>query len=124
MDLEEKAHEINGREITNHKKHCDHNLRCPKLEPADLVLVRQKAFKGKWKIQDRVEKTPYQIVEHTELDILVYRVKKKGWICKKKHVFHYNILFPLIIRDETVEQSVSEDKSVDESDHDSSSEQD
>ena len=35
-----------------------------RLELGDLVLVRKKAFKGKHKISDRLENTPYHVIEH------------------------------------------------------------
>ena len=37
------------------KKHYDKNIKYSKFEPGDLVLVKQKAFKGKHKIQDKIE---------------------------------------------------------------------
>ena len=47
------ANVINQKESEGFKKQYDQNVTCTKLEPGDLVLVRQKAFKGKCKISDR-----------------------------------------------------------------------
>ena len=49
------AYEFNKKEAECSKKQYDWNLKCTKLEPEDLVLVRQKAFKGKHKISNRWE---------------------------------------------------------------------
>ena len=47
------AHEVNKREAEHSKKWSDQNVKCTKSEPGDLILVRQKAFKGKHKISER-----------------------------------------------------------------------
>ena len=41
------AHEVSKREAEDSKKQYDQNMKCTKLEPGDLVLARQKAFKVK-----------------------------------------------------------------------------
>ena len=51
-------------------------VRCAKTEVGDLVLIRQKAFKGKNKIVDEWENTPY-IVKEQILGLPVYKVEKK-----------------------------------------------
>ena len=53
-----KAHEAKQKEIQHSKICYDKNAKCSKLQPGDLVLVRQKAFKGKHKIKDRWEIHP------------------------------------------------------------------
>ena len=49
------AHEVSKREAECSKKWYDWYLKCTKLQPGNCVLVRQKAFKGKQKISDRLE---------------------------------------------------------------------
>ena len=120
----EKVHGINGREIKHQKKHYDSNLRFSKLQLGDLVLVREKALKGKHKIQHRWENTPYQVVECIKLESTSLQGKQEGESARI-HVLHHKMFFPLIITDECDVQSVSEYRSVDESDNnDSSYEQD
>ena len=50
-----KAQEVNEKENKRNKKNYDRKVRCSKLEIGDKVLVRQKVFKGKHKIQDKWE---------------------------------------------------------------------
>ena len=64
------------------------------------MLVRQKAFKGKHKIQDRWENIPYYVIEKVKDDIPVYKIQKEGE-CKTK-TLHRNLLFPLMLKYEDV----------------------
>ena len=54
----EAANVINQKESECSKKQYNWYVKCTKLEPGDLVLVGQRAFKGKHKINDRWENTP------------------------------------------------------------------
>ena len=47
------AHEVRKKESEHSKRSYDQDVKCTKLEPGDLVLVRPKTFKGKYKISDR-----------------------------------------------------------------------
>ena len=98
----QRAKEVNDKEIKRHKRRYDRNVRCSKLETGDLVLVRQKAFKGKHKIQDRWENTPYMILEQTRPGLPVYRVQLQGENAKTR-VLHRNMLFPLLPNQESEE---------------------
>ena len=53
-----KAAEISLKENTRQKKYYDRKIKCSKLKTGDLILVHQKGFKGKHKIQDKWENTP------------------------------------------------------------------
>ena len=64
------------------------------LEPRDLVLVRHKAIKGKQKISDHWEKTPYKVVRRMG-KLPVYKVQVKGDTLAKRKVLHRNLLFPV-----------------------------
>ena len=57
-----KAQEENSRESSRNKKNYYRKVRCSKLEIGDKVLVRQKAFKKKHKIQDKWEEDVYVVV--------------------------------------------------------------
>ena len=54
-----KAQEINKKESEFHTKYCDQRMRCMKLKPDDLVMVRIKALTGDHKIADQCEDTPH-----------------------------------------------------------------
>ena len=43
------------------KKYYDRSVRCSKLDPGDLILVKRFGFKGKHKIQDRWENQVYEV---------------------------------------------------------------
>ena len=72
-----------------------YNLRCrgATLSVGDLVLVKQTAWKGRHKIQDRWEDREYQVVEQPTPGIPVYKVKSLGGGQTK--VVHRNLLLPL-----------------------------
>ena len=55
----QKAQDNNKRESECHKRYYDQKMRCMKLEPDDLVMVRVKALTGDHKIADRWEDTPH-----------------------------------------------------------------
>ena len=82
------------REAEHSKKWYDQNKKCTKLEPGNLVLVRQKAFKGKHEVNDRWEITPYCVIEHVGGHLPVYKVQLVGETTRFR-VLHRNWLFPL-----------------------------
>ena len=45
------------------KQHCHCKVRCAQLKVGHKVLLKHTAFKGKHKIQDRWEKTIYEVTE-------------------------------------------------------------
>ena len=95
-----KAREVSQKENERAKRNYDCLIQGSALEPGDLVLVRQKAFKGKHKIQDRWENTPYYVIEKVKDDVPVYKIQKEGE-CKTK-TLHRNLLFPLMLKYEDV----------------------
>ena len=56
------AKETSDREAARHKRYYDQKYKCMKIEPADLVFVRVKAFGPDHKIADRWEQTPYKVL--------------------------------------------------------------
>ena len=70
-------------------------IKCSKLKTGDLVLVHQKGFKGKHKIQDKWENTPYKVVEQKNSSLPVFLVENTENPCKTR-VLHRNMLFPLL----------------------------
>ena len=61
----------------------------------DLVLVQQKGFKGKHKIQHNWENTPYKVVEHRNPNLPVFLVQNTENPTRSR-VLHWNMLFPLL----------------------------
>ena len=72
-----------------------YNLRCrgATLSVGDLVLVKQTAWKGRHKIQDRWEDREYQVVDQPTPGIPVYTVKSLTGGQTK--ILHRNLLLPL-----------------------------
>ena len=72
-----------------------YNLRCrgATLSVGDLVLVKQTAWKGRHKIQDRWEDREYQVVDQPTPGIPVYTVK--SLVGGQTKVLHRNLLLPL-----------------------------
>ena len=60
-----------------------------------MVLVRHKGFKGKHKIQDKWENTPYKVVEQKSPSLPVFLVENTENPSNTK-VLHRNMLFPLL----------------------------
>ena len=59
----------------------------------DLVLVKQTAWKGRHKIQDRWESGEYQVVDQSTPGVPIYSVKSVAG--GKTRVLHRNLLLPL-----------------------------
>ena len=57
-----KGQEVNHKENKRNKRIHDKKVRCTKLEVGDKVLVRQKVFKKKHKIQGKWEEDIYVVV--------------------------------------------------------------
>ena len=55
----QKAQDNNKRESECHKRYYDQKMRCMKLKPDDLVMVRVKTLTGDHKIADQWEDTPH-----------------------------------------------------------------
>ena len=91
------------KEIEYSKKWHDQNVRCTKLETGYLVLLRQNAFKGKHKISDRCENTPYHVIQCIGGLLPVYKVQSVDETTKFR-VLHRNWLFPLTTRNDSDEK--------------------
>ena len=79
------------------KKYYDRRVRCSKIEPGDLVLVKKFGFKGKHKIQDRWESQVYEVLESCHSSPLVFRVRREDGTGGVR-VLHRNLLLPLRTR--------------------------
>ena len=63
------------RQQARHKELYDRKCRGAELEVGDLVLVKQTAWKGRHKIQDRWEDEKYQVVDQPTPGVPMYAVK-------------------------------------------------
>ena len=79
------------------KKYYDRKVRCSKLEPGDLVLVKRFGFRGKHKIQDRWENQVYEVLESCHSSPLVFRIRREDGTGKIR-VLHRNLLLPFKTR--------------------------
>ena len=76
-----------------HKELYDLKCRGAALDVGDLVLVKQTAWKGRHKIQDRWESGEYQVVGQPTPTVPVYTVKNVAE--GRTRVLHRNLLRPL-----------------------------
>ena len=88
-----KAQEVNHKENKRNKRIYDKKVRCTKLEVGDKVLVRQKVFKKKHKIQDKWEEDVYVVVTQPNDNFPVFIVLNES--SKRSRTLHRNMLFPL-----------------------------
>ena len=79
------------------------------MESGGLVLVRQKAFKGKHKISDRWNNTPYQVIQHVGEHLPVYKVQLVRENSKTR-TLQRNLLFPLTLKNgsDEIQQNLEE----------------
>ena len=105
-----KAKNMAQRQQARHMGLYDLKCRGAALSVGDLVLVKQTAWKGRHKIQDRWESGEYQVVGQPTPGVPVYTVKSLAG--GKTKVLHRNLLLPLQGRirqeGETVEEGVTD----------------
>ena len=100
------------KEAAKAKKHYDRRVRCSKLEPGDLVLVKKFGYRGKHKIQDRWENHVYEVLESCHSSPLVFRIRREdgeGGI----RILHRNLLLPFktrILDEELTPQSAPQEE--------------
>ena len=86
-----KANQFCAKEAIRSKQRFDKTAKSSKLEPGDLVLIKQKGFTLKHKKADKYETEPYEIVSQRSDGLLVYTVMRNS--CER--TLHRNIPFPL-----------------------------
>ena len=97
----QKAQDNNQRESQHHKRYYDQRMRCIKLKPDDLVMVRRKALTGDHKIANRWEDTPHRVIDQLG-DQPVFKVQPINATPDSNiRVLHRNMLFPLKTSEET-----------------------
>ena len=88
-----KAKQMAKREQAKHRELYDQKCRGIELEIGDLVLVKQTAWKGRHKIQDKWETEKYQLVGQPTPGVPVYTVKSVAG--GRTRVLHKNLLLSL-----------------------------
>ena len=89
------AIENSDQEAARHKQYYNQKLKCMKIVPGDLVLVRVKAFVLDHKIADCWEQILYEVLLQHK-DSPVYQVRPVNNNTKDNvHTLHRNMLFPL-----------------------------
>ena len=62
------AKETCNKEASHQKQYYDRKMRCQKIVPGDLVLVKQKGLSGNYKIDDKWELNPFRVTEQMKDD--------------------------------------------------------
>ena len=88
-----KAKQMAKRQPAKHRELYDQKCRGAELEVGDLVLVKQTAWKGRHRIQDRWESEEYQVVGQPIHGAPVYTVKSVAG--GRTRVLLRNLLLPL-----------------------------
>ena len=88
-----KVKQIANRQQAKHRELYDQKCNGAKLEIGDLVLVKQAAWKGRHKIQDKWDNEEYQVVGQPTPGVPVYTVKSAAG--GRTRVLHRNLLLPL-----------------------------
>ena len=88
-----RAAALAKKEALRHKKLYDAKCRAAALCPGDLVLVRQLAFRGRHKLENRWEDEEYTVIEQPDTGVPVYRLRNKAG---KERVLHRNHLLPIL----------------------------
>ena len=85
-----------GRNAARQKFHYDLQVRHASLEPGDRVLVRNVGLKGKQKLADHWEHSPYIVKRQPMEGIPVYEVYKENSNSPKTRLLHRNMLLPFM----------------------------
>ena len=88
------ANKVVKKEQEWNKWHYDCKVRCAQLKVGDKVLLKHPAFKGKHRIQDRLENDIFEVIEQPLGRIPVFKIKSTEGDNKVK-VVHRNLLLPL-----------------------------
>ena len=93
------AKETRDKEALRQKQYYDRKMRCQKLETGDLVLVKQKGSSGNYKIDDKWELNPFEVMEQMKDNqgkftpaFKLKEVVKSG--APRLKTLHRNMLYP------------------------------
>ena len=86
------------------EKGYNQKVRGQRIQKGDFVLVRNVGFKGKHKLADRWQQERYVVVDQPNKDIPVFRVSTENG--KVTKVLHRNMLLPLCLPLEDVDETI------------------
>ena len=72
------AQSRNEKEAARQKKYYDLKVRCAPLRVGNVVVPRQKSFRGKAKIKDRWDPTLYEVIEIPYPDMPLFKIRPQG----------------------------------------------
>ena len=103
------ASEDAAHEGEKYKHYYNKGIRHSVLEAGDRVLVKKIGIKGKHKLEDIWESTPYVVISQPMPDIPLYMVKKENSTRKSKPL-HRNMLLPFNALPNSLEKEPSKPK--------------
>ena len=77
-------------EAKRQKRYYDQAMSTAQLVPGDVVLMKNDAYQGKWKVKDRWSETDYVVVRQVADGVPAYEVKDEAGNIK---TIHHNQLF-------------------------------
>ena len=89
------AQHKNQKEAGRQRKYCDLKVRCAPLQVGDLVVLRQKSFRGKCKIQDRWDSTLFEVIEIPYPDMPLFKIQSQEDPEAKPMILQRNLLQPI-----------------------------
>ena len=87
------ARENISKDQAQRKAYFDRNIQCHKLEPGDIVLVRKNVQGSDYKIADKWEDEPHEVVSQYK-DFPVFVIKPVSNPMAKERVLHRRMLHP------------------------------
>ena len=87
----QRANAFCEKEAVRSKQRFDQTAKYSKLLPGDLVLIRRKGFTSKYKIADKWESEPCEIISQPSDGLPVYTVMRND----RERILHHNMLFRL-----------------------------
>ena len=102
-----KARENIAHDAVQRKQYHDKKVRCHDLKVGDIILVRRNLFDSQYKIADKWEEDPYEVISQME-DSPVFRIKASNKAAAPIRVLHRNMLHPARLVCEDEEHNIEE----------------
>ena len=102
------AQHRNQKEAARQKKYYDLKVQCAPLKVGDGVVLKQKSFRHKCKIQDRWDSTLYEVIEIPYPDMPMFKIRPQGDPEANPRILYRNLLQPI----RQIETSEAEDPKV------------
>ena len=86
-----EAHLQTNCEAEKQKRYYDRATSTAQLVPGDVVLMKNDAYQGKWKVKDRWSETEYVVVRQVADGVSAYEVKDEAGNVKNVHRTGYSL---------------------------------